>query len=93
MWHDDHARPVGYPAAAVIISHPVAMWRDTVRPNSSRWNCHWKGGEKKVDYMKPTYYEEAVDVNATTPGFVAVVAIIVIVAEVIANVASPASPA
>jgi hypothetical protein len=43
---------------------------------------------RKVSYTKPTYYEEAVDVNATTPGLVAVVAIIVIVAEVVANVAN-----
>lgn len=41
-----------------------------------------------MNYMKPAYYEEAVDVNATTPLFVAVVAIIVIVAEVVANVAN-----
>lgn len=41
-----------------------------------------------MSYKKPTYYEEAVDVNATTPGFVAVVAIIVIVAEVVANFAN-----
>jgi hypothetical protein len=59
--------------------------------------CHGSSGEpelpfrkevRKVSYIKPTYYEEAVDVNATTPGLVAVVAIIVIVAEVVANVAN-----
>ncbi len=40
-----------------------------------------------MDYVKPAYYEEAVDVDSTAPAIVAVVAIIVIVAEVIANVA------
>ena len=42
---------------------------------------------KNVNYIKPAFYEEAMDINATTPVFVAIVAIIVIIAEVIANVA------
>lgn len=41
-----------------------------------------------MDYVSPSYIEEK-NVDATTPGVLAIIAIIVVVAEVIANVGNP----
>ena len=72
--------------------HGLVSFGLVALPPKIRWETQQdyrrRGGEK-VSYAKPTYYEEIVDVDATTPGiFVAIVAIIVIVAEVVANVAN-----